>query len=103
MNSENETGLVGELEKLLGRQIELARRGSFSGMEQLAGKCEGLVARITAAGLLEKPEHKAEKERLEKLYRNLQLLLSTQKADVAGQLKSIDKGKRTLSVYRGNV
>jgi hypothetical protein len=103
MNSEDETELVGELEKLLKRQIELARRGSISGLEPLAGKSEGLVAKITAAGLLEKPEHKAGKERLVKLYRDLQLLLSTQKADVAGQLKSIDKGKRTLSVYRGNV
>lgn len=101
--TEDRERITEELEKLLKRQIELARRGSFAGLEQLAGKCEGLVAKITAGELLKKPEHKAEKERLVKLYRDLQLLLSTQKADVAGQLKSIDKGKRTLSVYRGNV
>jgi len=103
MNCENETGLVGELEKLLARQLELARRGSFAGLEPLAGKGEELAAKITAAGLLEKPENKAGKERLEKLYRDLQLLLSTQKADESERLKSIRNGKKTLAVYRGSV
>jgi hypothetical protein len=40
---------------------------------------------------------------LAKLYRDLQLAISTQKDATAEQLKSICKGKRTLAIYRGNI
>ncbi len=103
MNADDEIRLLAELENLLERQIELARRGSFTGLHQLAGRCEPLVAKIMAAGLLEKPDHKVQRERLAKLYRDLQLMLSAQKNAVAEQLKSIRKGKRTLATYRGNM
>jgi hypothetical protein len=103
MSADDEIRLLGELASLLERQIELARRGGLAGLEQLAGQCEPLVAKITAAGLLEKPDHKVQRERLAKLYRDLQLMLSAQKGVVAKQLKSIGKGKKTLALYRGNI
>jgi hypothetical protein len=103
MSPDEDIRLLGELERLLEKQIELGRRGGLAGLEQLAGLCEPLVAKITAAGLLEKSEHKDQRERLAKLYRDLQLLLSTQKDAAAEQLKSIRKGKKTLAIYRGNV
>ncbi|MCJ7729059.1 MAG: hypothetical protein MUO27_04160 [Sedimentisphaerales bacterium] len=103
MSADDEIRLLGELSNLLERQIELARRGSLAGLEQLAGQCEPLVAKITAAGLLEKSEHKTARDRLAKLYRDLQLMLSTQKDAAVEQLKSVRKGKKTLAVYRGNV
>ena len=103
MNADDEIRLLGELANLLEKQIELARRGGFAGLERLAGQCEPLVAKITAAGLLEKPEHKAERERLAKLYRDLQMALSTQKDVTGEQLKSIRKHKKTLAIYRSNI
>jgi small-conductance mechanosensitive channel len=103
MSSDEDIRLLGELGNLLEKQIELARRGSLTGLEQLANQCEPLVTRITAAGLLEKSEHKDQRKRLVKLYRDLQLLLSAQKNVAAEQLKLIRKGKKTLAVYRGNV
>lgn len=95
--------LLKELGNLLNRQIELARRGSFGQLERMVGRCEPLVAKIKAAGLFEKPGYEAQSRRLVKLYHELQLMLSTQKDAVAEQLKSIRKGKRTLSAYRGSV
>ncbi len=103
MSSDEDIRLLGELRNLLEKQIELARRGSLTGLERLADQCEPLVAKIMAAGLPEKAEHKEQRERLAKLYRDLQLTLSTQKDAAAEQLKSIHKGKKTLAIYRGNV
>jgi len=103
MSPDDGTQLLGELASLLEKQIELARRGGLAGLEQLAGQCEPLVAKITAAGLLEKPYHKVQRERLAKLYHDLQLMLSAQKGVVAKQLKSIGKGRRTLATYRSNI
>jgi hypothetical protein len=102
MNEDNGM-LMDELANLLERQIALARRGSLAQVERLAGKCEQLVARITADGLPGKPEQKERREQLAKLYQELQLMLSTQKADAAEQMKSVGKGKRTLAIYRGNI
>ncbi len=92
-----------ELQNLLEKQIDLANQGNIKDVEAMAGQCEPFVAKIRAAGLLKKPEYKAERERLAKLYRDLQLALSTQKGAAAEQLKLIRKHKRTLAIYRGNV
>jgi hypothetical protein len=103
MSLEDEIRLPGELAKLLKKQIELARRGSFAGLQELADECEQLVAKIRSSGLLERPEHRADRDLLAGLYQELQLLLSTQKDEAAEQLKSIRRAKRTLAVYRGSV
>ncbi len=103
MSSDDAAQLLAELENLLKKQIELARRGSFSGLDKLADRSEQFIEKIKATGLLESPEYREQRERLADLYRDLQLLLSTQQNDVFEQLKSLRKGKRTLSVYRGNV
>lgn len=103
MSSTEDVRLLEELVELLEKQIALTRRGGFAAVLQLAGQCEPLVAKITAAGLLEKPEHKTVKDRLAGLYRDLQMLLSTQQSAVAEQLKSVRKGKKTLAIYRGSI
>jgi hypothetical protein len=102
MNIDDGLQLLEGLEHLLGRQIELARRGSFTGLNRLADECEPLVAGIKEAGLLEKPENEPQRQRLDKLYRDLQLMLSTQKDAAAEQLKSIHRGRKMLSTYRSN-
>ncbi len=103
MNTADEKELLEELAHCLEEQIALARRGNFAAVLQMAGRCEPLVAEIAATGLLEKPEHKTGRNYLAKLYRDLQLLLSTQQGAVAEQLKSVRKGKKTLAIYHSNV
>jgi hypothetical protein len=102
MNAADDVQLLKELGNLLERQIELARRGSFGQLERLAGQCEPLVARIKAAGLLERPEYKEACERLSWLYRNLQLMLSAQRDDAAAMLNRIRKGRKMISAYHSN-
>jgi hypothetical protein len=100
MKNDDESRLLEELANLLERQIELARHGDFAGLKRLAGQCEPLVARITAAGLLENPAYKAERERLAKFYRDIRMAISMQKDVTGEQLKSINKGRKTLAIYR---
>ena len=103
MSSGQDEHLLTELQELLEQQIDSAHRGSFSTVLQLTEKCEPLVEQITASGLFEKPEHKDAKERLAGLYRDLHLLLSTQKNAVAEQIKSVQRGKKILSIYRDSI
>jgi hypothetical protein len=103
MNADEETLLLGELENLVEKQIELARRGGIAAVERLMREGDWLVEKIKSAGLLEKPEFESRRQRLNNLYRQLQLAISSQKGVVDGQLKSVRKGKRTLSAYRGSI
>jgi hypothetical protein len=103
MNEGNEAQLLEELANLLEKQIELARQGSFGGLERLTDECERLAAKIKSAGLLEKPEYKTQRKKLTKLYQDLQLALSMQKDATAEQLKSVCEHKRKLSAYRGSI
>jgi hypothetical protein len=103
MSENSEMSQLEELAKLLEQQVVLARRGGFEKLQQLAGRCGPLVAKITAAGLFEKPEHKAAKERLTGLYQKLQMALSSQKDAVAEQLRSVCEHKRKLTAYRSGI
>ena len=102
MNADESAQLLKEIENLLEKQIELARRGSYGKLLRLAGQCEALVAKTTEAGLREKPEYKNAHDRLARLYNDLQLLLLTQQNAAAEQIKLIRKGEKTLAAYRSN-
>jgi hypothetical protein len=103
MKKDDEVRLLEELANILKKQIGFALHGDFAGLERLAGQCEPFVARITAAGLLENPAYKAQRERLAKFYRDLQVAVSMQKDATGEQLKSMRKHKKTLATYRSNI
>jgi hypothetical protein len=103
MSNEEDIKLFNEIENLLKKEIELARRGSYAKVMELACECETLVARTAQAGLREKQENKTTIDHLAGLYNELQLLLSTQRTAVAEQLRTISKGKKTLAMYREGV
>jgi ribosomal protein S20 len=103
MNETDNTQLLTELETNLKKQLEFARRGNMASVEEVAGQCQTLVEKIRSAGLIEKPEYKSQRQRIEKLYNDLMLLLSSQKTAVAEQLKSISRGRKTLATYRSNI
>ena len=102
MNANESAQLFKDIENLLEKQIELARRGSYGKLLRMAGQCETLVARTAETGLREKPEYKEAIDRLAGLYNELQLLLSTQQNAAAEQIRAIRKGEKTLAAYRSN-
>jgi len=95
--------LLRELQNLLEKQIESANQGNIKDVEAMAGQCELLVAKIMAAGLLEKPEFKSRCSQLKRLYQELCLRLSAQKDDAATRLNRIRRGRKTLLAYRNNI
>jgi GAF domain-containing protein len=100
MKQEDEIQLLKELAGIVGSQIELVRHDSTAGLEEMVGHSGQLARKIAVAGLLDRPQYDGWRERLAGLYGELQLMLSTQKDAVAGQLKLINKGKKTLAMYR---
>jgi hypothetical protein len=103
MKQDDEIQLLKDLTGILERQIELVRHDDIAGVDGLIGCGEQLALKITAAGLLDRPQYEEWRDRLTGLYRELQLMLSTQKEAVAGQLRSINKGQKTLAVYRDGI
>jgi hypothetical protein len=103
MKKDDETRLLEALAGILERQIEFTRHDDLEESEKLVSCSEQLAMKITAAGLLERPEYDDWRKRLAELYRNLELMLSTQKEAAAGQLKAINKGRRTLAMYRDSI
>jgi hypothetical protein len=103
MKNDDEIRLLKELANILERQIEFIRHDDLEESEKLVGYSEQVAIRITAAGLLERPEYDGWRKRLAALYKNLELMLSTQKEAVTGQIRSINKGRKTLTRYRDSI
>ena len=95
--------LLGELQNVLQKQIELARQGNIGEVETLVKQAGFLIEKISDLGILKLPEYKNYQEKLQRLYKQLCLILAEQKAGIAGELSQIRKGKKTIEVYRDNV
>jgi hypothetical protein len=95
--------MVSELEVLLRRQLTLARKGNIAEMEILATKTNDLVRQISGSKFLTEPKFKQGRERLEQLYGELCLALSSQMNDVSQELGKIYKGKKMVTLYRNNI
>ena len=95
--------LLDELQNVLQKQIELAQQGNIGEVEALVKQAGFLMERISDLGILKLPEYKNYQEKLQRLYKELCLALAAQKAEVAGQLNRIRKGKKSVEVYRGSI
>jgi len=104
--SDNHVHLLDELQTLLEKQVELARQGSIREVEVLSKQADSLVEQIIQTGTHHCPEDvlKAEqRKKLGKLYEDLCLAISAQKAGVCTELKQIRKGKKTIQAYRSHI
>ena len=95
--------LLDELQGLLEKQIELARKGNINEIEVLSKQAGSLVREITRSGVFESAEFRSRREQLRKLYQNLCLALAAQQAETAEKLSQVRRGKKTIEVYRNNV
>ncbi len=91
------------LEDLLEKQIKLARLGNITELEVLSKQASCYVEKIAETRILESVEYKNQKDKLEKLYRDLCLTLAVQKAETAEELKQVRRGKKTIGAYRSNL
>ncbi|MFZ2146845.1 MAG: hypothetical protein WAV28_06460 [Sedimentisphaerales bacterium] len=95
--------LPDELQRLLEKQIELARQGNISEIEVLSKQASSLVSKIARSGLLESSEFKSQREQLRKSYQDLCLALTAQKAETTKEISRVRKGKKSIKAYRSNI
>jgi hypothetical protein len=103
MKNDKRACLLDELEDLLTRQIASARRNRLGDVETLGSRAEAVVDKVKAAGVLELPEFRDKRKRLAALYRNLHMALTSQKADVAEQLRRVRGGRKAVKAYADNM
>jgi len=103
MTTERQIRLLDDLQALLERQVELARRGNVRDVEALSKQANSLVGEIVRTGILERFEFKNRRERLQELCDSLCLAVTAQQADTAERLSWVRKGKKTIQTYRGSI
>ena len=99
MSIEEQILLLDNLQSLLEKQIAMARRSNFRGVERLAEQANFIVEEIAEAKCFEKSEFGGHRERLTKLYKELELMLTGSKDSVAGQLRQVGNVRKTLAAY----
>ncbi len=94
--------LVEYLELLLTRQLERLRRYDLDGAIVLAEEADKVGAVLARNRVLDDPAFAEPRRRIQQLYRELDLVLASERAQVADKLQAIRKGIRTLSAYADN-
>ena len=92
---------AGYLEDLLGRQIERLRAYDLDGAMACAEESEQVAARLTAAQFLDQPQNADQKARIKSLYRELMLVIASERQEVSDKMAQIRDGLKTLGTYAG--
>jgi hypothetical protein len=87
------------LEDLLNRQIDRLRCYDLDAAMVCAEQAEAIAADLTRSGFLEKPENAELKSHIRSLYRELMLVIASERKEVADKLDQIRSGIKTLSAY----
>jgi len=102
VKADEQTHLLDNLQSLLEKQIEMARRSDFRCVEALAEQADSIVEKIVKIKAFEQPEFDSQREHLTKLYKKLELILAAGKDSVGKQLKQVGNVRKTLKAYRNN-
>lgn len=87
------------LEDLLSRQIDRLKSYDLDAAMACAEQAEPLAAELTQTGFLDQPENAELKGRIQSLYRELMLIIASQRDEVSGKLDQIRNGLKTLGKY----
>ena len=91
------------LENILTRQLEKVRKYDLDGAVVLAEEANEIAAVLGSDGLLKRPEYSDQRRKIEKLYKDISLIIATEREEVSDKLKVIRKGIKTLGIYGDNV
>ena len=99
MSTDEQTRLLDNLQSLLEKQIEMARRSDFRSVEALAEQADFIVDEIVKMKCFEQPEFAGRCQHLTKLYQKLELMLTGSKDSVGRQLRQVGNVRKTLEAY----
>jgi len=91
------------LQALLEKQIKLAGHGNIRNVEAVVNQADSIVTEIIDSGMLERPEFQAQREQLQKLYKDLLLVLTTQKVETAERLDCFRRTRKAIKTYHRSV
>jgi len=91
------------LENLLTRQLEKVRNYDLDGAMALAQEANNMAMNIGREKILDRPEFADERRRIHKLYKELGLIIASEREDVADKLRQIRKGMQALETYGDNM
>jgi hypothetical protein len=94
--------LYDNLQSLLEKQIELARKGDYRHVEILAEQAAPAIEKIIKIKPSDQPGFDDRRKHLVKLYEKLELMLEVEKVSVAKQQKQIDNTQKVLKAYRNS-
>lgn len=99
--NDNALQMTAYLEELLTRQIERIRTYDLDGAMKLADESQRLATTVTRQRILAKPEFVDQKNRIQGLYKELCLVIASQRQEVQDKLSQIRLGLKTLGKYSG--
>jgi len=102
VNTDEHMRLLDNLQSLLERQIEMARRSNFRCVEALAEQTDSIVDKIVKTKRFGQSEFEDQRKHIAKLYKKLQLILTASKDAVGKQLRQLGNIRKTLYAYRNN-
>ncbi len=102
MKADEQMRLLDDLQSLLEKQIEMARRSSFRRVEALAEQADSVVEKIVKTKAFEQPGLDGRRELLTKLYKRLELMLAAGKNSVGKQLRQVGNVRKTIHAYHNN-
>jgi hypothetical protein len=94
--------LIDYLEDLLIRQIERIRQYDLDNALSLAEEANECAEALGQNKILDQPEYSDDRFRIKQLYKDIELIISAERQEVADKLKQIRKGIKALGIYGEN-
>ena len=95
--------MIDYLENILTRQLEKVRNYDLDGAMSLAEEANSLAESIGREKVLDEAEFKDDRWRLERLYKDLCLVIAAEREEVGDKLRQIRQGIKALGIYGSNV
>ena len=89
------------LEELLSLQIHKLKQYDLDGAMKMADQSQEISSMVTTQKLLDMPGLEERRSRIEGLYKELCLILASQRQEVGDKLTQIRTGLKTLGKYSG--
>ena len=102
MSTVGQMHLLDNLQSLLEKQIETARKGNLRRLEALAKQTDSVVEELGKTKTFDLTEFGGQRKDIVKLYKKLELILETGKDTIDRQLRQAGNVQKTLKAYRNN-
>ncbi len=101
LTDETARQMTAYLEDLMSRQIQKLQQYDLDAAMRIAEESQSLSEKIMQASVLLRPGFEEQRERIQGLYKELCLVIASQRQEVSDKLGQIRTGLRTLEAYSG--